>query len=79
MLKKIGLLLTLTSIAVATTGCQTTGTTATIAPGVSAAKLQMARCAGWVPLTYSAKGDTKLTVTGIRKHNRFGQKRKCWS
>lgn len=77
MRRKIGLPVMLTLIALATTGCVTTGSTG-IAPGISSAKLLKARCEGWQPLTYSAKGDTDITKTGIRKHNRFGQKRKCW-
>lgn len=49
--------------------CQTTGTTVTTREG---------RCAAWRAITYSAKGDTKLTVDQIRTHNLVGRKLGCW-
>lgn len=50
-------------------GCQTTSTTVTTREG---------RCAAWRAITYSAKGDTKLTVDQIRTHNLVGKKLGCW-
>jgi len=49
--------------------CQTTSTTVTTREG---------RCAAWRAITYSAKGDTKLTVDQIRTHNLVGKKLGCW-
>ena len=49
--------------------CQTTSTTVTTREG---------RCAAWRAITYSAKGDTKLTVQQIRTHNLVGRKLGCW-
>ena len=34
--------------------------------------------AAWRAITYSAKGDTKLTVDQIRTHNLVGRKLGCW-
>lgn len=50
-------------------GCQTTGTTATTIKS---------QCAAWRAITYSAKGDTKLTVDQIRVHNAVGKRLGCW-
>ena len=53
------------------TNCVTTGTTGTVTDRAS-------RCAAWRAITYSAKGDTKLTVDQIRTHNLVGRKLGCW-
>ena len=53
------------------TNCVTTGTTGTVTDKAS-------RCAAWRAITYSAKGDTKLTVQQIRTHNLVGRKLGCW-
>lgn len=51
--------------------CATTGTTGTATDKAS-------RCAAWRAITYSAKGDTNLTVDQIRIHNAVGRRLGCW-
>lgn len=63
--KLTGLLLTLTLLA----GCATAETVTSNA----------AVCSGWKKLGYSSKHDTAKTVQGIRAHNLFGIRRRCWT
>lgn len=49
--------------------CNTTGTTATTTKS---------QCDAWRAITYSAKGDTKLTVDQVRVHNAVGKRLGCW-
>lgn len=51
------------------TGCVTTRTTATDRKSV---------CAAWRAITYSAKGDTRMTIDQVRVHNAVGRKLGCW-
>lgn len=51
------------------TNCVTTQTTVTTTE---------AQCAAWRKIRYSAKGDTKMTVTQVRKHNAVGRALGCW-
>lgn len=52
---------------------------ATVTTGgpVSKRAEQEARCAGLRKLSYSAKGDTTITVRGIRAHNEVLKKKGC--
>lgn len=45
---------------------------------VETATNRAAQCAAWRAISYSAKGDTKLTVQQIRVHNEVGRKLGCW-
>ena len=67
--KKLAATLSAICLAMLLANCQTTGTTVTTREG---------RCAAWRAITYSAKGDTKLTVDQIRTHNLVGRKLGCW-
>lgn len=69
-LKKASRLLPLLLVATLISGCVTTRTTATD---------RKSQCAAWRAISYSAKGDTPLTVNQIRVHNRVGQLLKCWN
>jgi hypothetical protein len=51
------------------TGCATTSTTGT---GTRVS------CAGWRPVTFSAKHDSKQTIQQARTHNAVGRKLGCW-
>lgn len=64
-----GFIIMAMSLPLVLSGCQTTSTTVTTREG---------RCAAWRAITYSAKGDTKLTVDQIRTHNLVGKKLGCW-
>lgn len=66
-----GLIIMALSLPLVLGGCQTTGTTGTVTDKAS-------RCAAWRAITYSAKGDTKLTIQQIRTHNLVGRKLGCW-
>ena len=51
------------------TNCVTTQTTVTTTE---------AQCVAWRKIRYSGKGDTKMTVTQVRKHNAVGRALGCW-
>lgn len=68
-LKRASRLLSLLLVGLLISGCVTTRTTATD---------RKSQCAAWRAITYSANGDTKMTVDQIRIHNRVGQLLKCW-
>lgn len=67
--RRLAVTLSVMCLATLLASCQTTGTTVTTREG---------RCAAWRAITYSAKGDTKLTVDQIRTHNLVGRKLGCW-
>ena len=54
--------------ALSLTACETTST----------ATNRAAQCAAWRSISYSSKGDTKLTVKQVRVHNATGKNLGCW-
>lgn len=69
--KRLAVTLSAMWFATLLTNCVSTGTTGTVTDKAS-------RCAAWRAITYSAKGDTKLTVDQIRIHNAVGRRLGCW-
>lgn len=67
--KRLGLTLSVILLPLLLANCVTTRETATSVKAL---------CAAWRAISYSAKGDTQMTVTQIRKHNAVGKRLRCW-